>query len=188
MDNKLCILECGRIREPKRRYCRECFLQRKREQAKEHYEKFGRYTYTITCQFCGKVYEKGMRKEQKYCKKCWQERLQFIKKYDSTNYYESNLCGNVHRQIAENILKRELEYNEVVHHLDHNPINNDFDNIILLNRKDHFTLHNFLYDYEFKMYKQHGPKYNEFWNSNIEANVSLKFLEDNNIFYVRLKK
>ena len=184
MDNKLCILGCGRERIKNRRYCRECYLRIKREAAKEKYAKFGKHKYTIICTFCGNKYDNADRKSQKSCATCWKERLQFITKYNSTNNYENKLGKNTHRELAEHLLKRTLNYNEVVHHLDHNPINNSIDNIIVLERKDHIALHNYLYDYEFKLYKLHGKQYKEYWNGTIEKDVTLKYLNENKINYI----
>ena len=152
MDNKLCILDCGRERTKGRRYCRECYLRIKREAAREKYAKFGRHKYTIICLFCNNEFKDADRKEQKYCSKCWKERLEFIKKYHCTNNYENKLGKNTHRELAEHLLKRILNYNEVVHHLDHNPINNSIDNIIVLERKDHVAFQYSLYCFPCNLY------------------------------------
>ena len=48
-----------------------------------------------------------------------------------------------HRKVAEEILGRKLKKNEVVHHLDHNKLNNDKNNIVILTRADHARLHIF---------------------------------------------
>lgn len=181
--NNLNCIQCGKERELGRRYCRECYLENKRKRAKDRYKEFGGYEYTIICYFCGNEYKAG-KKTQKFCDKCWKERLQFITKYHSTNQYENKFGQNKHRQIAESILKRKLTYNEVVHHLDHNPINNSLDNLILLHRKDHVALHNYLYDYEFKLYKSYGDKYTKYWNGNIEKETTLEYLNSNNIFHL----
>ena len=39
-----------------------------------------------------------------------------------------------HRKVAEEIIGRQLNKNEVVHHLDHNKLNNDKNNIVVLSR------------------------------------------------------
>lgn len=46
-----------------------------------------------------------------------------------------------HRLIMERILGRELHYNEVVHHRDGNPLNNDPSNLELMDRGDHIREH-----------------------------------------------
>lgn len=183
-DNKLYCIQCGKERELGRRYCKECHKKVQRERFREKYKTKGRYRYTITCMFCNELYNLAVRKDQKFCENCQKERLQFITKYHSTNQYENKFGQNKHRQIAESILKRKLTYNEVVHHLDHNPINNSLDNLILLHRKDHVALHNYLYDYEFKLYKSYGDKYTKYWNGNIEKETTLEYLNSNNIFHL----
>lgn len=78
--------------------------------------------------------------------------------------------------IAEQILGRELDKNEVVHHLDENPKNNKLINLIVLMRKYHGKLHFYLRnrsllieDYE-----------------KIKIQDSLDWLNKNNIMYIKL--
>jgi len=47
-----------------------------------------------------------------------------------------------HRQLMERLLGRRLAYNEVVHHKDENPLNNDPSNLEVIYRGDHARLHN----------------------------------------------
>jgi len=48
----------------------------------------------------------------------------------------------VHRWVAEKyILKRRLRKNEVVHHKDGNPTNNDVENLQVMKSEDHNILH-----------------------------------------------
>lgn len=46
-----------------------------------------------------------------------------------------------HRIIAEQIIKRKLNKNEHVHHLDGNKTNNNANNLIVINEKDHIKLY-----------------------------------------------
>jgi hypothetical protein len=46
-----------------------------------------------------------------------------------------------HRQVMEQKLGRRLASNEIVHHIDGNPLNNDPDNLMLLTRSEHMRLH-----------------------------------------------
>ena len=57
----------------------------------------------------------------------------------------------IHRQVAEEIIGRKLEKDEVVHHLDGNKLNNNRRNIVVLLRADHARLHIFP---ELKLEKQ----------------------------------
>lgn len=47
-----------------------------------------------------------------------------------------------HRSLMEEILGRKLDFNEVVHHKDENPLNNDPDNLEVMYRGDHSKHHN----------------------------------------------
>lgn len=91
----------------KRRYCKECYLARKRKLERIRYKKVGRTKYTITCFACNKSYDKADNKKAKFCAECWKERQQFISKYKSTNHYKNQ----EHKNIAEKILNKKLNYN-----------------------------------------------------------------------------
>ena len=47
----------------------------------------------------------------------------------------------LHRLIVEEREGRRLSSNEVVHHVDRNPLNNDPDNLVVLSRAEHQRLH-----------------------------------------------
>lgn len=148
---KTCIIDgCENERLKGRKYCHEHFLQIKREQYKEKRANgtYYRTKYPKKCIWCGKDYE-GFTKTSLYCsRKCCKEasRLMASKEknpyeYDNENYSQSI---NKHRNLATQILKRKLNTNEVVHHLDLNPKNNDLDNLMVLSRRKHVQLHAFL--------------------------------------------
>lgn len=46
-----------------------------------------------------------------------------------------------HRYVMEVVLGRELRPEEIVHHEDHNPLNNDPANLVVLSRSEHMRLH-----------------------------------------------
>lgn len=148
----LCIVCEKEQRLKGRRYCRQCYLERKRKLERIRYKNYGRTKYTIICQACGKEYNNADRKEQKFCSDCWKQRQKFISKYNVKNpyYYQQ------HKLLAQSLLKRQLDYNTVVHHLDHNYINNVPSNLIVISRSIHVALHNYLYNEQFKLYKQYG--------------------------------
>lgn len=50
----------------------------------------------------------------------------------------------IYRQLMEEILGRKLLRNEVVHHKDEDPTNNDPDNLEVMTRSEHIRLHNYL--------------------------------------------
>lgn len=46
-----------------------------------------------------------------------------------------------HRLVMEEFLGRELLATEIVHHIDGDKLNNDIDNLVLTNRKNHIEMH-----------------------------------------------
>lgn len=145
---KTCLTEgCNNPCEPGRRYCRTCYLERRKElRAKK--KELGLKTRTMypkTCMFCGKSYE-AFSKNSLFCSRdCYkanrkkEEQNPYI--YDNKNY-KKNLWQ--HRNIAEESLGRKLTTNEIVHHLDGDPKNNAKSNLVVLSRSAHGKLHVFL--------------------------------------------
>ena len=146
---KQCIVEgCFSECTEGRRYCRAHYLERKRQQAKSNYRK--RTTehrimrYKFVCVVCGSDCI-GSRRDQKYCSDCY-AKLRTIGKCGENNYENAKGGGYcwMHRRLAEQTLKRKLNTNEVVHHLDGDPKNNSLDNLIVLSRSKHASLHSYL--------------------------------------------
>ena len=146
---KLCkVVGCTNECDPGRNYCHKHFLERKsflRKLRKEAGLKV-RTMYQCTCANCGKSFQ-GFKKDSLYCsQQCY---IDFKKVNHSINAYEydsKHYSHNIwkHRNIAEQILGRKLHTNEVVHHLDCNPKNNDLINLIILSRSKHGQLHAYL--------------------------------------------
>ena len=141
---KLICIKCGQERTIGRRMCRPCYLQYKIKYAANRYKQFGRYCYLNICSACNQQF-KAWRKQQLLCKKCHQDKLRFSSETLSSNNYVYTKRGVlVHREIAEQILGRKLRTNEVIHHMDDNPKNNNLNNLIVLDRRAHGRLHKFL--------------------------------------------
>jgi len=141
MTTKNCII-CGKSKTVGRRYCNECYLSRKREQ----YKIRGRYSYgKSNCIICN-VEITLWRKDQKYCKICCKTSTTSNFGSIANNYENGGGDGYcwMHRRIAEGLLERKLQTNEVVHHIDENPKNNELNNLIVLTRSSHSRLHWFL--------------------------------------------
>ena len=113
--------------------------------------------------------------EQKYSKK-------FIKRYDDfwkwmknnnikvyyrkvVGKYISNIYGicrnmkqggtrtTLHYTLMEYVLGRKLYHDEIVHHIDGNPQNNNLNNLIVMNRKDHAQCRRYLSNCVGELYK-----------------------------------
>jgi len=62
----------------------------------------------------------------------------------STGYVIGNFFGKLkyqHREIVSFYLGRPLSSREAVHHVDGNKVNNNINNLKLMDRSDHATLH-----------------------------------------------
>ena len=174
---KVCKV-CGSFEVVKdRRYCDSCHKERARKQAKIRYRTQGRYVYTKICKACKKEY-KAWRKDQQLCGVCHKESFSLNK--NGVNPYV-NGKGNgycwMHRRIAEESLQRKLKTGEHVHHLDNNPKNNEKDNLIVISRRKHASLHRFLQMYQIIIFKNFGK---EKWLS-IVKEISYIWLISNNI-------
>jgi hypothetical protein len=134
MSEMLFCKSCGNPRNLGRRLCDPCNSKR--------IQKYPRYIWQNTCVACKSSFS-SIRKATLLCKEC----LNLKKKLSivSTTTYVFTKTGTLlHREIAEKNLKRSLSSDEVVHHLDHNPQNNLSSNLIVLSRKKHSELHQYL--------------------------------------------
>ena len=141
-----CIEKCNDICENGRRYCHKHYLERRNELRKIKQDKGlkVRTMYTCICCNCKKSFD-GFRKNSLFCsKRCYTEFIANSKNpyiYDSENY-TNNLWE--HRNIAEWVLNKKLNSDQVVHHLDCDPKNNALNNLIILSRTTHSSLHQYL--------------------------------------------
>lgn len=139
---KKCI-KCNQERDVGRKMCRVCYLEHKRNYAQERYKNDPSIRRRkIICEVCKQEYL-GWRKEQKYCSDCWKLSRNLAKETLNTNQYKFIGRKCEHRLIAESILGK-LSYNMVVHHVDDNPKNNDVKNLMVMDRKTHIRLHQYL--------------------------------------------
>lgn len=132
--------KCGALNLVKnRRICILC----NRLRVQEYYRLRGkekRKSTKIACVLCEQLFTRW-RKEREICPVCY--KLSQKTGYKNNRYIK---IGNKdeHRVIAENILNRKLSYNEVVHHVDENPQNNNLENLWVMTRHHHNKLHFFL--------------------------------------------
>lgn len=142
---KQCIVEgCVNEREKNRRLCLTHYRERHRMLAKQRYLKQGRYSYTVTCEICGKQ-TKAFRRDQRFCGDCYKKALKHTK-YKENQYECAHGKGHcfMHRKVAEEVLGYKLGTDDVVHHVDLDVMNNDVTNLMVLARADHIRLHMYL--------------------------------------------
>lgn len=145
MEELVCKI-CGAPRSLGRRLCLSCDAERKRRIAKEKFIKFGRYNYGISnCKNCGKEIKLFRKNSLHICINCYTKE-NLVTGHSSANKYikKPKSSKNLHREIASEVLGRTLSYNEIVHHIDCNEINNDLSNLMLLSRSNHVKLHRYL--------------------------------------------
>ena len=141
-----CIDGCACECENGRRYCREHYLQRKREQTRLRYKQFGRSTmYKHVCSVCGTEYITTRKKSCGVCKKCVRETYESINnQVNAYSYKTSTSCGIdawAHRVLAKQYYGNEIPPGYDVHHIDCVRTNNTPDNLVLIRSSDHARLH-----------------------------------------------
>lgn len=178
-----CVNEC----EKGSRYCREHYLQRKREQAKQKYASGFRYTYDRICEMCGREFKSGNR-TSRFCSRDCYHKYSRINSSDATNNYARAHGGGysfAHRRIAETILNRKLGTDEVVHHVDGNPNNNGLSNLIVLTRSDHAKLHATLTRERAALLKNKDMYSENCWNNLIDQ-ITTTWLETTGVNVIKI--
>lgn len=138
MKDLYCI-NCKKPRQVGRRICGDCNKARLIALVRNK----PRYTWVKNCKICKKDF-KAWRLKQDFCSDCNELVLTISAEQRATNNYVSEKGIARHRQISEIILGRQLTDDEVVHHIDENPQNNDPKNLLIMYREDHIRLHLFL--------------------------------------------
>lgn len=125
--------------------CRKCYV-----------ESFKEKMLTHNCDYCGKKYFitpfklKRGNDWKNYCSdKCKWNARQKGSGLTTDGYVWIIISNNrkqikLHRYLMEVKLGRELLASEIVHHKDHNKLNNDINNLEIVTRSKHNTIHNFL--------------------------------------------
>lgn len=189
-NQSLVCKKCGQPREKGRKLCRPCNLERQKLAFAKSYQTQGRYTWNLKCEACSKMF-KAWRKEQKFCSICWKTKGELAARTLSVNNYIYGTGGggkrylHQHRQIAESIVKRELETNEVVHHMDNNPKNNEIKNLVVMDRRSHSKLHRYLDDQRVILEKSGNENLGNCWN-NLIIPMTTTWLEITNVKVIKL--
>lgn len=150
---------------------------KKREYARKHYQDNKlkgivkkRYGIGI-CPYCGEEFIKN-RPDQITHRKC----VHIHKTVDNYNDVKRSNKGNtIGRQTILN-LGFILTKNIVVHHLDENTDNNKLSNLLILNRKNHASLHRFLEKNWSLLSKDNNSNLENCWN-NLRGQLTTAWLE-----------
>jgi hypothetical protein len=182
------MLECESCKKElsKGRICRECMLESKRIAARERYRKYKKRTlYTHICEACAKGFTTTRKTSSGLCEDC---RKSLKKEYKATNNYKnsggSGYCWE-HRRIAEEVLGRKLSSNEVVHHMDENPMNNDIKNLIIISRSQHGKLHMYLDKQRVIIEKSMSDNSENCWD-NLRVPMTTTWLETASVKVIKL--
>ena len=187
-----CIVEnCENERVKGRRYCSVHYAERRRQQARDRYKSstFVRTTYPSICKICSKAFN-GFRKNQPFCSKECYYKFTKLNSSNATNNYEPAHGGHYcwrHRRIAESVLNKKLSTDEVVHHLDCNPTNNNIDNLVVITRSQHIKLHNFLNTMRVTLLKNNDENTENCWN-NLIVPLTTTWLETTNVNVIKLSE
>lgn len=170
IDKLLICKKCGLVREVGRKLCRACNLERLKKVVLSK----PRYTFEKECIACKSTYQ-AWHKKQKLCKECF---LATRKKPKVTNQYVfTNKVGKTqHRKLAEMIIGRKLHTNEVIHHLDENPKNNQLTNLVVITRSMHGKLHLYLDQQRVILEKSNIENFENCWN-NLRVPMTTAWLE-----------
>lgn len=175
MLGKICITEnCKNEQMAGSHYCKNCYKERKRLYAKQHYVEHGKGIGI--CKICGHEFTKT-RHDQKYCHDCYTKIQHATSSAISQNpYHRTSDHSTEHRNIARLLGCISSEKDEIVHHINLNPRDNSVSNLVVMNRSDHFKFHLLLNEDIVK-------------NSNIDIVTRTNtILQQNNIIVKRLDK
>ncbi len=109
---------------------------------------------------------------------CANNQYKSIRKEDGT-------FDNEHRVVAEAILKRTLLDKEVIHHIDENPKNNSFNNLLVLSDSDHKKLHKYLQRQRAVLEQSNIGNLENCWNS-LRVSYTTAWLETTNVMVLKI--
>lgn len=178
---------CGCELTTERKFCKDCKKARKREYAKAHYlvmanNGIKKLRYGITnCIFCGKEIIKN-KPDQDTCFNCY--KLHKHKTVDNYNNVSRSKSGNtLGRETVKN-LGLDIK-NMVIHHIDENPENNRLDNLMILNRKFHASLHRFLEKNWSLLLKDSSSNLENCWNI-LRGQLTTTYLETKSVKVIKI--
>jgi hypothetical protein len=179
---ELICKQCGGIRDKGRTMCHECYSVYKRQMERDRHAKYGRHYYGISkCIKCGTEI-KMWRKTQLFCFEC--SKTLGYSNYKDNNYQYTHYAWE-HRELAETLLGRKLTYNEVLHHMDEDTLNNSVNNLIVISRTNHGKLHSYLRIQRALLEQSCNGNLENCWN-NLRVPMTTAWLETTNAKVIKL--
>mgnify|MGYP001678802885 CR=1 FL=1 len=184
MEKELVCKECGAPRDIGRRLCRQCNRIRLLKKARST----PRYMWNNVCVACKSDF-KAWQKESRLCKQCQIDLIAVRRSHNVANGYvkDSNGKSNFHRTLAGEVIGRKLTFNEVVHHVDCNHLNNSPDNLMVMSRSTHGKLHRYLDEQRVIVEKSTNENPGNCWN-NLIVPITTVWLETTNTKVIRISE
>lgn len=141
MEKTLFCKICGEVRQKGRKLCVSCNRKRCSRYKERHYELRVARSLKV-CPLCGEI-KPFWRKKSEMCGSCYKDSCKtgFVK---NPYFFRGKTSKHEHRCKVEDLLGKKLSSNEIVHHLDEDPQNNNLENLWVMSRRDHGRLHKFL--------------------------------------------
>lgn len=177
-ENKFCV-DCGQKGVAERRRCKECALEYNRQRARKRHIEKGRYNYGKgVCAICKKemiLWRKDQLTHSNYRRKT-------VDNYN--NVSRSNKENTTGRQTVLDLGIR-IPKGWVVHHLDENPENNEIQNLIVMSRSDHCSLHRYLQLNWSLWLKNHSSNSENCWDT-LRDRLTTAWLETTSANVIRI--
>jgi hypothetical protein len=173
-----CCIDCGKTPVEERRRCKECAKEYNRQRARERHREKGRNYDKSVCPIC----QKEMilwRKNQLTHQSC---RKKVVEDYGKVP--RSKKGNTIGRQVVLD-LGVEIPKNWVVHHLDENPENNTIENLLLMSRSDHNSLHRYLQQNWSLWLKGHSSNPENCWDI-LRDQLTTAWLETTNANVIKI--
>lgn len=179
-SERYCI-DCGAKGVEERRRCKECAKEHNRKRSRERYKLKGRQYYGMsTCPICNKPMTLW-KKDQGSHISCRP------KTTDDYNKIKRSTKGNTlaRQKILDMGITIPKDY--VVHHLDENPDNNELQNLMIISRKSHNSLHRHLQHQRSLFLRENSSSPGNCWD-NLRVRLTTAWLETTNANVIKISE